>query len=898
MKSNIFKTLVIGASAMALVSCDENDWNKDELDGFKEPTITDVTTVQYSMTAADIKKLCSMQANIKIATENNQLAELSAVAEQGYFTDVITPEIYAPAWLDSIGEVKGSPIYYLSDRSTLQLSFPTSDGLPSELTKITSAPVMKVSEAQYQQVWGSETDFTEAFTPSHQAAKELPKLLKEAYPDAASGDYVVVTYNQANQDPIFGSGSDVPGFEMSSVIAGYKKGDAADVNGVVAAVCKSAFILRDKSGEILVYDKNQDYSSLLIGTEVNVKGTIGTFNGGLQIGSPTFKVMGEEKFAYNKPVTDLATIEAQGDKYINGLKTGVLPIYVKLPVTVKVSGTYYNFDFGSSKFTGSLYEATDALKAMFKDGEQATIEGYFITVSGKQSPYYANMLITSVNGQAVVPNAVGFKMTNAIADLKVKDSANVNGIVTGICAQGFIVKDLSGEILAYAGKTFDGSGLKIGSQVNVTGTVGYFNGGLQIGSPVFEVEGGEKYVYGIPVTDVAAVEAQAQKFVDSNSAETGVLPMYVSLKATVSVSGNYYNFAFGSTKYTGSIYQGTAAQKALLKDGEEATITGYFISSNGKFVNVLVTSINGKATEPEANAAAASLQMMSSRAGATLFTEELKAVYSFNGSSWSAAKDLTVLTAADYAQMGVSSNINATQAANYLPIYFKNTYPYAQADEAKYVVYDFYNGSATVKNYVSRGVYDGSAWNVSTINTKMNQFVRAGQDNGGYNWLYDPTVYITLEAGRGASSAPFWQKCTDWVFYNIDVPDFGAPEDNIKCGIGYVTTFGNNEYYAGTSAYQCNVDLRPTAAKAQTPSVYGSMSDDEIVATLKKNFEERVMPAVMGQEYPDAMPGEKVDQFYAVTFKYYTGSTLEAVIRLKVVAKGTFKFEDCTWNEK
>ena len=113
-----------------------------------------------------------------------------------------------------------------------------------------------------------------------------------------------------------------------------------------------------------------------------------------------------------------------------------------------------------------------------------------------------------------------------------------------------------------------------------------------------------------------------------------------------------------------------------------------------------------------------------------------------------------------------------------------------------------------------------------------------------------------------------------------------------------MTTFGNNEYFSGTSAYQCNVDLRPTAAKAQTPSIYGSMNDEEIVATLKKNFEEKVMPAVMAQVYPDAMPGEKVDQFYAVTYKYYTGSTLEAVIRFKVVEKGKFVFEDCTWNEK
>ena len=153
MKSTAIKSLLIACAAVAVTSCDENSWNDEYLKGFEEPTATDVETVEYTLTSAEVIKIAKMKANIDIAIERGELDQLAGVAAQGYFTEQITPEVYAPAYLDSLATVMGSPIFYLDERSTLKLSYPTSVGLPAELAKIPAAERLTLEEAAYQAVW-------------------------------------------------------------------------------------------------------------------------------------------------------------------------------------------------------------------------------------------------------------------------------------------------------------------------------------------------------------------------------------------------------------------------------------------------------------------------------------------------------------------------------------------------------------------------------------------------------------------------------------------------------------------------------------------------------------------------------------------------------------------------
>ncbi|MBD5213458.1 MAG: hypothetical protein HDS75_01370, partial [Bacteroidales bacterium] len=170
-------------------------------------------------------------------------------------------------------------------------------------------------------------------------------------------------------------------------------------------------------------------------------------------------------------------------------------------------------------------------------------------------------------------------------------------------------------------------------------------------------------------------------------------------------------------------------------------------------------------------------------------------------------------------------------------------------------------------------------FNGSTVVTS--QFVK--KNNA---WVYSPDVEITLPAGRGiAISTLYYQTCVDWVAANV--PD----------GSAYVSSYGNNEYYCGTSAYQGNVDLRASAAKTQYAG-YADMTDEEVVALEKKRFELEVFPAALAIIHPDAAPTAKgIEPFFTIHFYYYTGTTEAATIVYQVTAPGKFEFISCTWND-
>lgn len=106
--------------------------------------------------------------------------------------------------------------------------------------------------------------------------------------------------------------------------------------------------------------------------------------------------------------------------------------------------------------------------------------------------------------------------------------------------------------------------------------------------------------------------------------------------------------------------------------------------------------------------------------------------------------------------------------------------------------------------------------------------------------MYDPNVTINLPAGKGQEmSTLYFQTCVNWVYENICRP---LGDTDIKSGKFYISSYGNNEYYSGTSAYQGNIDLRPSAARSQYPAGYEGMSDDQIIELEKTRFMKEVMP--------------------------------------------------------
>lgn len=263
-------------------------------------------------------------------------------------------------------------------------------------------------------------------------------------------------------------------------------------------------------------------------------------------------------------------------------------------------------------------------------------------------------------------------------------------------------------------------------------------------------------------------------------------------------------------------------------------------------------------------------------------------VFYFDGSKWSVPDNVIAISDAQCIEItGRYNTLTAAQADANLPIFLKVNYPYATADTQKYVVYNEYKTGYVARQYI----YDGSEWAENDgIEQTTLQFVRKdGQ------WLADPSVVITLPIGKNQElSMQYYQACCDWVYENIDVP---LGSTSITSGFGYVTSFGNNEYYTGASAYQGNVDLRADKAVAQYPDGYAGMSDAEVVALMKKRFEEEVMPAVLAKFHPDLAPMDGVQVTLTLVFGTYDGSNKTETARWEVVAPGEFKFLDCTWNK-
>jgi hypothetical protein len=469
------------------------------------------------------------------------------------------------------------------------------------------------------------------------------------------------------------------------------------------------------------------------------------------------------------------------------------------------------------------------------------------------------------------PDVPSWQPSEVIGSLATGDQADITAYVTGICGAGFIVTDATGSIFVYMGSSFDSSSYAIGDQVTISGTIGAYNRGLQVtgSSADIEITGKGTYEYPAPVAYTGAALDAALARTDNEGA------IYGTMTGTVKVSGNNINILVeGAETAQGGIYYATDEQKALLTDGSKVTVNGYFIAIAGsRYCNFVATEISPAATAAALSSRAAAVQIASS---------EVNAMYRYSGGRWTAATEFAVLAHDDYQAMGQRyDNLSNDTPALLIPKFCDINFPYALEGDVKYVVYNYYASSATTRrcDYLT---FDGSAWAIDNgIVTETSQFVMTGG-----KWIYDPNVTITLPAGRGVEiSTLYYQTCVDWVSANIDKPT----------GATYVTSYGNNEYYCGTSAYQGNVDLRPASARAQYAAGYEGMTDEEVVATMKKRFAEEVFPAALGILHPDAAPIDGVDVIYTINFSVYTGTTSAYTIKYRVAGPAKFEFIECDW---
>ena len=542
----------------------------------------------------------------------------------------------------------------------------------------------------------------------------------------------------------------------------------------------------------------------------------------------------------------------------------------------------------------SQFEMSEGLYKYVWDSEEDYVNSF--SPSKPASKYIPNILSSeypdAVKGEYVIvnyntsdidpifdnssttPDQPSFEMSSIIGSVEEGSIYDINGVVTAKCTSGIILTDLTGSIFAYFGNSFDYSSFNIGDQVIINGEIGSYNNGLQIvgSSATYEIVGNQKYEYPEPIIyDGKALDEQLSRTKPE-------LAIYAQITATVSINGNYTNFIVdGAETAQGSPYYVPDEIKSQLVADQKLTITGYYISiSGGRYCNFIITELSSASSAP--------MKVVS------IPSVNENAIYMFDGSKWALAQNTSILNPADYTAMGQTyGNLSGNGPAQYLPTYLKQKFPYAQAEDVEFVVYKYYGGGTTT-NKCDQYVFNGSEWLLNNgVTTETTQFVRR---NG--TWIYDPNVTINLPIGKNIEiSTLYYQTCVDWVYENIDKP---LGSTSIKSGKYYITSYGNNEYYSGTSAYQGNVDLRAAAARQQYPDAYADMTDEEVVATMKSRFCNEVMPGALSILHPDATPVEGLDVIYTINFGVYTGTTSEYTIRFKVVEQGKFEYLDCTWD--
>lgn len=869
MTKNIFRKIALLAGvALMGVGCQTDYFNENYLPGYdNNGDITNVQEMEITLSEDDYAAIAKNSANKAIAEAAGEeaVAALSAISKNKYFASQDEAATYVPGWLAS-----SYPTY---DNGSLALiTYTMALDIPHDVQAMNSATEYTLTEDDYKTIWGSEEDYAAALTPK--TVNKLRTVIPVA-DDAREGEYVVVTYNYsedepAKEEPETPENPDQPeGPKYSSVLGSAVLDDVVDVKGYVSAVSTQGPIITDATGSILLY-KGAD---LAIGDEVSVSGTISAHNKGFQIAasSATVEKTGTTSVTYPTPVElDGAAMEA----LLTSRTEDDYAQFVKFTGTPSI-GNYINIIMeGTEAAQGSIYGATDEVKAMFTDGEEATIYGYFVSIS---SGKYINVVVVSVDEE---PAIGGGEETNSYSSVLgtavLGDFVEVNGYISAVSAQGPILTDNGGSLLLF--KT---SGYEVGDVVSVSGTISSYGKGFQIGTTDITIEkrGTTTVTYPAPmeITGAMADELLTTRVNDEYA-------YYAKMTGTVAINGNYYNFILpGATTAQGSFYGATDELKAQLTDGLECTIYGYFTSlSGGKYINMVVTSIE---TAPAATALALKVK-----------SEKRYAYFKFNGTAYEAT-DIVAVQPSDYTSMGQGyGNFTNPTQDNYLPQFLAQKYPYAQVDDKLYVGFRCYAGGATswkVDEYVFNGEWTKTIY----FADKTDQFRKVEGI-----WEIDRTLELDYTNTSGADTKAFYQYCVNWVYDFKDVP-LGAPardnageilsteivliDGNKPAGNYWVSNYGNNEFYTGASAYYGNMDWRPSAVKGGFAAAgMGDLSDDEILAKLKENSAE-VFAEVLGYMYPEVT----IDDYKKIVIKVYCfGPNKNYSFTFDVVEQGKFQY--------
>jgi DNA/RNA endonuclease YhcR with UshA esterase domain len=265
-------------------------------------------------------------------------------------------------------------------------------------------------------------------------------------------------------------------------------GTPVTVEGVVTAPQNTwnprEVMVQDATGGILVFVRSGQSPALELGDRVRVSGTIGFFSGNIQItGNPTVEFMGVEAPPEPRRIT--------GEEMLARTYEGQLVTLSRVTVDSIEVLTFDNHDV--------FVTAEDGSKVIIRVDSRSGIASVDWTV-GVTYQVTGALRFLAGNPRLYPRSTADFFDVNAelgiaqVRALPVGDPATIRGIVTvdqpAFGGRNIFVQDATGGILVFLASSDSGLGLRIGDDVRITGTVGSFNGELQVsGNPTVEILG-------------------------------------------------------------------------------------------------------------------------------------------------------------------------------------------------------------------------------------------------------------------------------------------------------------------------------------------------------------------------------------------------------------------------
>lgn len=156
-------------------------------------------------------------------------------------------------------------------------------------------------------------------------------------------------------------------------------------NATVIGVYSRGVLVEDTTGKLLVYAGSA--VSANVGDVVKVEGSMATYGGLRQVGSPTVTVTGSTTYTY-------PTAEVMDGAAMDAYLSNPVVKYVEYTGTLAISGYYYNVSVdGAATAVGSLAYVIDGTVDPALDGQKILVKGWTIGFSGGK---YVNTMISEV----------------------------------------------------------------------------------------------------------------------------------------------------------------------------------------------------------------------------------------------------------------------------------------------------------------------------------------------------------------------------------------------------------------------------------------------------------------------------------------------------------------------